>query len=119
MKGFSVRNLKYMRRFAEVRNEGEIVQQVAAQLRRFHNCVLLEKLADMDERIWYARAAIHHGWSGAVLCPPNPRDARIPRESKAISGDARAKPSISIARSLLPIPTSRMKSPKIRAISIF
>jgi predicted nuclease of restriction endonuclease-like (RecB) superfamily len=32
MKGFSVRNLKYMRRFAEAWNEDEFVQQVAAQL---------------------------------------------------------------------------------------
>jgi hypothetical protein len=32
MKGFSPRNLKYMRRFAEVWGDYEIVQQVAAQL---------------------------------------------------------------------------------------
>jgi hypothetical protein len=67
MKGFSLRNLKYMRRFAEVWAEEEFVQQVAAQLPWFHNCVLLDKVGDRDERIWYARAAIHHGWSRAVL----------------------------------------------------
>src|SRR5271157_2982689 len=67
MKGFSVRNLKYMRRFAEVWTEDEFVQQVAAQLPWFHNCVLLGKVADDDIREWYARAAIHHGWSRAVL----------------------------------------------------
>lgn len=42
MKGFSPRNLKYMRRFAEVWAEEEFVQQVAAQLPWFHNCVLLD-----------------------------------------------------------------------------
>ena len=67
MKGFSPRNLKYMRRFAEVWTEEEFVQQVAAQLPWFHNCVLLDKLRDCDERVWYARAAIRHGWSRAVL----------------------------------------------------
>ena len=43
------------------------MQQVAAQLPWFHNCVLLDKVADRDERMWYARAAIHHGWSRAIL----------------------------------------------------
>lgn len=32
MKGFSPRNLKYMRAFAEPRSDAEIVQQAAAQL---------------------------------------------------------------------------------------
>ena len=45
MKGFSPRNLKYMRRFAEVWAGEEFVQQVAAQLPWFHNCVLLDKVA--------------------------------------------------------------------------
>ena len=45
MKGFSPRNLKYMRRFAEAWAEEEFVQQVAAQLPWFHNCVLLDKVA--------------------------------------------------------------------------
>jgi predicted nuclease of restriction endonuclease-like (RecB) superfamily len=52
MKGFSPRNLKYMRRFAEVWTDPEFVQQVAALLPWFHNCVLLDKLAGLDERIW-------------------------------------------------------------------
>jgi predicted nuclease of restriction endonuclease-like (RecB) superfamily len=91
MKGFSVRNLKYMRRFAEVWNEDEIVQQVAAQLPWFHNCVLLDKVADTDERIWYARAAIHHGWSRAVLVHQIESDLRR-RQGKAITNFDRALP---------------------------
>ncbi len=67
MKGFSPRNLKYMRRFAEVWAEEQFVQQVAAQLPWFHNCVLLDKVTDRDERVWYAQAAIQHGWSRAIL----------------------------------------------------
>ncbi|MFY9724973.1 MAG: PDDEXK nuclease domain-containing protein [Bryobacteraceae bacterium] len=67
MKGFSPRNLKYMRRFAEVWAEEQFVQQVAAQLPWFHNCVLLDKVTDRDEQVWYAQAAIQHGWSRATL----------------------------------------------------
>src|ERR1035441_1311169 len=84
MKGFSPRNLKYMRRFAEVWAEEEFVQQVAAQLPWFHNCVLLDKVSDRDERIWYARAAIHHGWSRAVLVHQIESDLHR-RQGKAIT----------------------------------
>lgn len=67
MKGFSPRNLKYMRTFAETWPDESIVQQVAAQIPWFHNCVLLDKLNRQEERTWYATAALHHGWSRSVL----------------------------------------------------
>jgi len=40
LEGFSPRNLKYMRAFAEAWPEPALVQQVAAQLPWFHNCTL-------------------------------------------------------------------------------
>jgi predicted nuclease of restriction endonuclease-like (RecB) superfamily len=40
MKGFSVRNLKYMRKFAEAWCDLQFVQQVAAQIPWFHHCVI-------------------------------------------------------------------------------
>ncbi len=67
LKGFSPRNLKYMRAFAEAWPDETLMQQVAAQIPWFHNCVLLDKLAEPDARIWYARQAIDHGWSRNVL----------------------------------------------------
>ena len=67
MKGFSPRNLKYMRAFAEAWPAEEFVQQVAAQIPWFHNCVLLDKLKNESDRIWYAKAAIQYGWSRNVL----------------------------------------------------
>ncbi len=67
MKGFSARNLKYMRAFAEAWPDESFVQQVAAQIPWFHNCVLLDKLASPGEREWYARKAIENGWSRAIL----------------------------------------------------
>lgn len=39
MKGLSVRNLKYMRAFADAWPDDSIVQQAAAQLPWFHNCI--------------------------------------------------------------------------------
>jgi predicted nuclease of restriction endonuclease-like (RecB) superfamily len=46
MRGFSPRNLKYMRAFAAARPEPEIVQRVIAQLPWRQNIALIERLAD-------------------------------------------------------------------------
>ncbi len=67
MKGFSVRNLKYMRRFAEAWRDSQFVQQVAAQIPWFHHCVLLDKVTGSPEREWYIRETIRNGWSRNVL----------------------------------------------------
>ena len=67
MKGFSVRNLKYMRRFAEAWRDSQFVQQVAAQIPWFHHCVLLDKVTGSSEREWYIRETIRNGWSRNVL----------------------------------------------------
>ena len=91
MKGFSPRNLKYMRRFADIWPDAEFVQQVAAQLPWFHNCVLLDKVANSDERVWYARAAIQHGWSRSVLVHQI-ESALHSRQGKAITNFDRALP---------------------------
>lgn len=58
MKGFSPRNLKYMRAFAESWPEPEFVQQLAAQLPWGHNQVMLDKLDTPRSRRWYASKAI-------------------------------------------------------------
>jgi predicted nuclease of restriction endonuclease-like (RecB) superfamily len=42
MKGYSTRNLKYIRAFAEAYPDEQFVQQLAAQIPWFHNCVLLD-----------------------------------------------------------------------------
>jgi predicted nuclease of restriction endonuclease-like (RecB) superfamily len=67
MKGFSPRNLKYMRAFAEAWPDTEFVQQAAAQLPWFHLCTLIDKLKTRQEREWYLAKAIEHGWSRNVL----------------------------------------------------
>src|SRR6266852_7030236 len=52
MKGFSSRNLKYMRAFAESYDEA-FVQQIAAQIPWFHNCALLDKMKHQPQRYIY------------------------------------------------------------------
>jgi predicted nuclease of restriction endonuclease-like (RecB) superfamily len=67
MKGFSSRNLKYMRSFAVAYPDEAFVQQVAAQIPWFHNCVIMDKLKDLVKREWYIRQTIQQGWSRNVL----------------------------------------------------
>ena len=67
MKGFSPRNLKYMRALAAAWPERAIVQEPLAQLPWYHHIALLEKLDGSAERLWYARQAMEHGWSHNIL----------------------------------------------------
>jgi predicted nuclease of restriction endonuclease-like (RecB) superfamily len=67
MKGFSPRNLKYMRAFAEAWPDEAIVQQAAAQLPWGHNLVLLDRLNVEADRRWYIAKAIEYNWSRNVL----------------------------------------------------
>lgn len=67
MKGFSPRNLKYMRAFAEAWPDSEFVQDVLAQLPWYHQLALLDKLKTPDDRRWYAKKAIANNWSRNVL----------------------------------------------------
>lgn len=67
MKGFSPRNLKYMRAFAEAWQDDEFVQAALAQLPWYHQLALLDKLKTEKERRWYAAKAIEHNWSRNVL----------------------------------------------------
>lgn len=63
MKGFSSRNLKYMRSFADTWTDLEFVQQAVAQLPWGHNLVLLDKLSTQEARLWYAQKTIENNWS--------------------------------------------------------
>ena len=67
MSGFSPRNLKYMRKFAESWSDRKIVQEVLAQITWYHNLALLEKLKKPELRLWYAGKTFENGWSRNVL----------------------------------------------------
>lgn len=66
-KGYSTRNLKYMRAFAAAWPDPAIVQRSAAQLPWRQHQVLLDKLDRPDQRLWYAGEAISNGWSRDIL----------------------------------------------------
>lgn len=67
LKGFSVRNLKYMKRFYLEYFNDEKVQQFVALLPWGHNVVLMEKIKDKKIRKLYIQKTIENGWSRNVL----------------------------------------------------
>jgi predicted nuclease of restriction endonuclease-like (RecB) superfamily len=87
MKGFSPRNLKYMRTFAATWADKSIVQELLAQLTWYHNIALLEKLSEPSQRLWYARKTLEHGWSRNILA--------MQIEAQAISRHGKAQNNFS------------------------
>jgi predicted nuclease of restriction endonuclease-like (RecB) superfamily len=110
MKGFSPRNLKYMRAFAEAWPEEAFVQEALAQITWYHNVTLIEKVAGAEERTWYAKATIRHGWSRSLLVHQI--------ETGCISALVKPSPTLTKpchGRNL----TSRSRSPKILMLLTF
>ena len=66
-KGYSVRNLKYMAKFAAEYPDIEFVQTVSAQIPWSHNCAIMDKVKDFESRKWYINKVIENGWSHSVL----------------------------------------------------
>lgn len=66
-KGYSVRNLKYMAKFAETYPNRQFVQTVSAQIPWSHNVAILDKVKDPAQRIWYIKKTAENGWSHSVL----------------------------------------------------
>ncbi|WP_027001887.1 PDDEXK nuclease domain-containing protein [Hugenholtzia roseola] len=67
MKGFSLRNLKNMQKFALAYPDFEFVQPVAAQLSWTHHVIILDKFKDQKTRLWYILKSVEQGWSKRVL----------------------------------------------------
>jgi len=67
IKGFSRTNLLYMRAFAEAWPDEQNVHQLGGQIPWRHNCVILDKVKDAQERQWYIQQTIEHGWSRSIL----------------------------------------------------
>ncbi len=82
MKGFSPRNLKYMRAFAEAWTDRELVQRSVAQLPWRQIIVLMEKLDSLEVRLWYAARARENGWSRNILAIQIQTQAHL-RQGKA------------------------------------
>lgn len=66
-KGFSIRNLKYMKSFyMEYKEDNEFVQLIA-QIPWKHNIILMQKIKDKNIRKWYIEKVIEEGWAESVL----------------------------------------------------
>lgn len=92
--GFSRTNLLYMRAFAEAYPDPQIVQRLLdnSPLPWGHHVRVLDKVKNVDERIWYIRAAHEHGWSRAILEHQMETDL-FHRQGQALTNFARTMPS--------------------------
>lgn len=93
MKGFSPRNLKYMRAFATAWSDRAIVQGVLAQIPWNHQIALLEKCKTREERLWYAQKSAEYGWSQPILSLQIEARAHQ-RHGKAVQNFKNTLPSI-------------------------
>ncbi|MCL2342229.1 MAG: PDDEXK nuclease domain-containing protein [Firmicutes bacterium] len=67
IRGFSVRNLKYMRKFAEEYPDFQFVQSVTAQITWTHNVLLIDKTSNIEKRKWYINETVKNGWAVDIL----------------------------------------------------
>jgi predicted nuclease of restriction endonuclease-like (RecB) superfamily len=64
--GFSVRNLKYMRKLAETYPD-PICATAIAQIPWGHNITIMEKIDNNEKRLWYVQKCLENGWSRPTL----------------------------------------------------
>lgn len=96
MKGFSTRNLKYMRAFAEAWPDFEIVQQLVAQLPWGHNVLLLNRIKTEEARLFYTQKALAESWSRTTL-EIHIKNRLHERQGKAVTNFAARLPAPSSA----------------------
>jgi len=72
--------------------DGESLPEYVAEIPWFHNVVLIEKLKDPIERLWYAQKTTEHGWSRAVLVHQIESDL-YGRQGRAITNFEQTLPS--------------------------
>lgn len=104
-KGLSRTNLMYMRKLAEEWPDEAIVQHLVGQIPWGHNVRLLDRVKNPDEREWYTRAIIAHGWSRAILDYQIDSDL-YRRQGRGVTNFERTLPSAQseLARQLLKDP---------------
>jgi len=87
MGGFSTRNLRNMKKFAQEWSGDSIWQQAVAKLQWRSILTLMSKIKDNETREIYAARALEHGWSSNVLV--HMIEMRyIEREGKAVTNFA-------------------------------
>jgi predicted nuclease of restriction endonuclease-like (RecB) superfamily len=92
MRGFSPRNIRYMRTFALAYPDEQIVQRSAAQLPWRQTMVVLDKLKDQEQRLWYTAQSLENGWSRDILAMQIDSDL-YRRQGGAVTNFDRTLPS--------------------------
>lgn len=92
MRGFSSRNLIFMRGFTEAFFDKSIVKQLVSQIPWGHIIRIMQLVKDPDERTWYVRKTIENGWSRNVLVLQIENDLHN-RQGKAVSNFKKTLPS--------------------------
>lgn len=64
---FSPRNLRFMVQFAKEYPNVEIRKQLVSKIPWGHNIVLMQRIKNKEERLWYIQETIKNGWSRNVL----------------------------------------------------
>lgn len=65
--GFSVRNLKYMKKFYLEYKDDELVQQLVAQIPWGHNIILMDRIKNKEIRRIYIDGILKNGWGRNML----------------------------------------------------
>ncbi len=66
-KGYSSRNLEYMSQFAKTYSNYLDIKEELSKVSWSHNLVLMSKVKDENERLWYINETIKNGWARDVL----------------------------------------------------
>lgn len=104
-KGFSIRNLKFMRQLAEC-YPSEIGKQAVSQLPWGHIIVLMQKIKDPLIRGWYVKHALENGVSRNILI--------MQIEQDLYSRQGKHDEKISNFKTFLPAPQSELASQMLK-----
>ncbi len=74
-------------------DDGAILPQAVSEIPWGHNIVLLQQLKNPDQRLWYAKKTVQHGWSRAVLVHQIELDL-YSRDGKAITNFSETLPPV-------------------------
>ncbi len=109
MKGFSRRNLFYIKSWhLFYTGSSEKVQQLVAQIPWGHNILIITKLNDLNEALFYVNETIVNGWSRSVL--------RMQIETDLFSRQGRAVTNFNLT---LPMPQSDLAKQTLKDPYIF
>lgn len=106
MKGFSLRNLKYMRQWFQFWSAAPAIgQQLVAQIPWGHNLAIISKIKTTEQALFYVQKTIQNNWSRVVLTHQIESGLYL-REGKAVTNfqNTLPAPHSDLARQILKDP---------------